>query len=146
MLTDATMTEKPMTLANLNLIFTAQVAETNQKKKLINGKTAQSLDKSRLNYDEFLSCLMKIALKCYPRSSSNAEEAMQHLLMDNILPMAHRRKPLELSAFIMLPAVESLYSYYSDALMDIFKFYATASDHNEKKKNMYDINIYIIYK
>jgi hypothetical protein len=135
MLTDATMTEKPMTLANLNLIFTSQVAETNQKKKLIKA-TSQSLDKSRLNYDEFLSCLMKIALKCYPASSSNAEEAMQHLLMDNILPMAHRRKPLNLSAFIMLPAIESLYSYYSDALMDIFKFYATASDHNEKKKNM----------
>jgi hypothetical protein len=61
---------------------------------------------------------------------------MQQLLMDNILPLAARRKPVSISSFLKQPTIETLMKYYESALTELFKFYATSSDQNLKGKNM----------
>jgi hypothetical protein len=86
-----------------------------------------------MDYKEFISCLIRVAQKCYPTAKST-EDSMQQLLMDNILPLAKKRKFVPLSSFITQPMVESLFTYYEDALNEIFKHYANNSDH--KSRNM----------
>eukprot|EP01035_Chromulina_nebulosa_P018836 gene18836-24621_t len=91
MLLDPTMTERPITKAELYLLFTAETQY----------KIIQMEGKDKLNYEEFLSCLALIAEKCYP-SGRSTEESMQQLLMDNLLPMALRRKPASIKEVITL--------------------------------------------
>jgi hypothetical protein len=89
----------------------------------------------KINFEEFLSCLHRISLKCYP-GCPTAEAAMQQLLMDNLLPFAMRRKPIDLSFAMHHPSICQMFEYYSDALMDIFQFYALSGDNKDKGKNM----------
>jgi len=90
----------------------------------------------KLSFEEFISCLIKIAFKCYP-SSLNKEDAMQHLLMDNILPLANKRNPIGISKTILKqPNMESMYSYYEEALMNLYIFFAITSENSEHRKNM----------
>lgn len=49
-------------------------------------KSNSSHSSDRLDYEQYLSCLVRVAQKCYPHAGS-AEDAMQQLLMDNILPL-----------------------------------------------------------
>jgi hypothetical protein len=86
MLFDPSMTESAMTQAQVQLTFTAQCRNL---KSLGNGSSLAQT--GRLTYDEFLTCLLGLAQKCYPMCD-NAQVAMQQLLMDNILPLASRRK------------------------------------------------------
>lgn len=53
---------------------------------------------------------------------------MQQLLMDNILPMAARRRPVSLGGIVSQPQVEELFYYYEDALQEIYRFYANNTD------------------
>ena len=53
---------------------------------------------------------------------------MQQLLMDNILPMAARRRPVSLASFMTQPIIEELFDYYQEALQEIFRYYANNSD------------------
>lgn len=53
---------------------------------------------------------------------------MQQLLMDNILPMAARRRPVALDGIVNQPQVEELFLYYEEALQEIYRFYATNTD------------------
>jgi hypothetical protein len=88
---DATMTEKPITQANVVLIFTAQVAIAQQvassssssatssraprtqyteKPTISKGTSVKPVKDNttdKMGYSDFLGCLMKIAEKCYPR-------------------------------------------------------------------------------
>ena len=82
----------------------------------------------KLDFEEFLSCLIQISLKCYP-SSKTKEEAMIQLLMDNILPLAERRHPINISiAILKQPSVENLLKYFEEPLMEIFIFYSKESE------------------
>ena len=94
-------------------------------------------DKSdKLNFDEFLSCILRIAQKCYP-SALNQEESMQQLLMDNILPMAHRREPQSIATTVLKePGIEHILKYYESSFQSIFKYFAAASDQLTKDRNM----------
>ncbi len=56
--------------------------------------------------------------------------------MDNLLPFAMRRKPIDLSFAMHHPSICQMFEYYSDALMDIFQFYALSGDNKDKGKNM----------
>jgi hypothetical protein len=90
----------------------------------------------KLNFDEFLSCILRIAQKCYP-SAGSQEDCMQQLLMDNILPMAHRRIPKSIATTILKePGIEHMLKYYNDSLFSIFKQFAAASDQLVKDRNM----------
>lgn len=129
MVMDPTMTETSLSQADLQLIFTSEIKNAHSKL----GCSSKKSDK--LEYEEFLSCLIRIAQKCY-QNSPTAEDAMQQLLMDNILPLASRRKPIDVSVYTTNPLVDELHEYYGDALSDLFNFYSTFSDHTAKVKNM----------
>lgn len=79
----------------------------------------------KMNYNDFLTALMKISIKVYPRSRT-VDEAFQRLLMDNVLPLASRRVPDNIDMFLEAEDVQRLFAYYSDALEGIFTFYATS--------------------
>lgn len=53
---------------------------------------------------------------------------MQQLLMDNILPLASRRRPLTAQSIMSQRPVETLLTYYVDALTEIYRFYAASSE------------------
>lgn len=78
---------------------------------------------------------MRIAERCYP-SCNSPEEAMQQLLMDNILPLALRRKPVSVMSIMRQPVIEELFRYYEDALNQLFRFYATASAKSASSKSL----------
>jgi hypothetical protein len=62
---------------------------------------------------------------------------MQQLLMDNILPMAHRRVPKSIAATVLKePGIEHVFKYYEGSLQQIFKYFAAASDQLAKDRNM----------
>lgn len=121
---DSTMCDVPLNQATLHLLWTSAITSR--------GKAASS-QSDKLDYCEFLSCLVRVAIKCYPTSPSS-EDAMQQLLMDNILSMAKRRRCLPILPLISHPMVAGIYTYYEDALSEIFRHYANNSDH--KSRNM----------
>lgn len=47
---------------------------------------------------------------------------------------ASRRKPIVVHNFMTQPQVESLFHYYEDALLEIYRFYSASSDN--KNRNM----------
>jgi hypothetical protein len=61
---------------------------------------------------------------------------MQQLLMDNILPLAPRRKPTDVSSLLKTAPVYELFKYYEDALMQLFRFYATSSVKSASARTM----------
>lgn len=75
---------------------------------------------------------MRIATKCYP-SNDTYEEAMQQLLMDNVLPLASRRVIVDLSSLSSEASVQSVIDYYQESLSEIFGYYATASDQSKNR-------------
>ena len=79
----------------------------------------------KMNYNDFLTAMMKLSVKVYPHSKS-VDDAFQQLLMDNILPSAARRCPDAVDMFLENEDVRKLFGYYRDALEQIFSFYATA--------------------
>lgn len=135
---EGSMTEKAVTPAEVQLIFKAELASPTKATPGAGGRGAarSSSEKSdRLDYDEFLSTLISIAQRCYP-SSSSPEEAMQQLLMDNILPLAPRRKPTDVSSLLKTAPVYELFKYYEDALLQLFRFYATSSVKSASARTM----------
>lgn len=74
-------------------------------------------------------------MKCYP-SSESYEDAMQQLLMDNILPLASRRIIVDISSIVHQPAIDALFKYYEEALLQLFQYYATFSDLTTKSKTL----------
>ena len=77
-----------------------------------------------MNYSDFLTILMKLSAKVYPRSRSK-DEAFQRLLQDNVLPLAARRCPDSVALLLENEDVAKLFDFYAPALEQIFSFYAT---------------------
>jgi hypothetical protein len=59
---------------------------------------------------------------------------MQQLLMDNILPMACRRKPVNIILLLKQPNIDAIFKYYEDALKELYKCYTISSALNKKGK------------
>jgi hypothetical protein len=95
-----------------------QVSYTVEARRMGKGGT------KKMNYNDFLTALMKLGVKVYPRSRTT-DDAFQRLLMDNILPLASRRCPDNVDMFMENADVCRLYDYYYDALQQIFNFYAS---------------------
>ena len=126
MVLDGAMTDEPLTQSMIHLIWTTELktrAKTDKKKKH---------EPDKLEYKEFLSCLIRVASRCYP-SCENTEESMHQLLMDNILPMAARRRPFSMSSFVNQPGIASLFEYYNEALTEIFKHYGKNAESLSKR-------------
>lgn len=61
---------------------------------------------------------------------------MQQLLMDNILPMASRRKPVSIELLLRQANIEGIFKYYEEAIRELYKFYTTSSALSSKGKNL----------
>jgi hypothetical protein len=105
----------PLTEADINVVYAAEVT----------AQRASGDAKRKMNYNDFLTAMMKLSVKVYPRARS-VDEAFQQLLMDNVLPSAARRCPDDVGMFLENADVRKLFDYYRDALEQIFSFYATA--------------------
>lgn len=106
--------DPPLTEADVQVTYTAEVKRTDRVGTL-----------QKMNYNDFLTALMKISIKVYPRSKT-VDDAFQRLLMDNVLPLAARRAPVSVEPYLENEDVSALFGYYSDALEQIFQFYATS--------------------
>lgn len=109
----------PLTEADCNVSFTAEVTQQHKTSAQKGG------DRKKMNYNDFLTVLMKMSVKVYPRSKT-VDAAFQRLLMDNVLPLASRRAPDTIDMFLENEDVRRLFEYYADALEQIFSFYASS--------------------
>lgn len=71
------------------------------------------------------AAMMKLAVRVYPRSRT-VDDALQRLLLDNILPLASRRCPDAVDMFLANTDVQRLFDYYRESLEAIFSFYASS--------------------
>ena len=111
--------EPPLQEADVQVVYTAEV------KRLDRGGL------QKMNYNDFLTALMKLAIRVYPRSRT-VDEAFQRLLMDNVLPLASRRCPDNVAAILQHEDVQRLFEYYGEALEQIFQFYASCDKRTTK--------------
>ena len=92
--------DPPLTDADVQVVYTAEVKNRDRAPGAAaarNGGMAArsaaavsaSAELKKMNYNDFLTALMKLSIRVYPRSRS-VDEAFQRLLMDNILPLASR--------------------------------------------------------
>ena len=120
MLFDPVMVISPLSRSDVNLFFRSTMVgsamnTTKGQHTSINGKR-EKLDK--MNFSEFITCIRRIASKCYPAEEFGGDgryhedESLQQLLMDNILPMASIRKPVNIEAVLEHPTLDILFSYY----------------------------------
>jgi hypothetical protein len=89
----------------------------------------------KIDFEEFLRCLIKISQKCYP-SYKTKEASMQQLLMDNILPLALRREPVSISSIMKTSSMEALLRHFESAFSTMFRFFAVSSDEVTKNKGL----------
>ena len=71
---------------NARILSCIQVVYTAEVKRVDRGGM------QKMDYNDFLTALMKLAIRVYPRSKG-VDEAFQRLLMDNVLPLASRCAP-----------------------------------------------------
>ncbi len=69
---------------------------------------------------------------------------MQQLLMDNVLPLALRRKPISIALLLKQPVIDTLFKYYEDALAELYKFYTTSSDLRQKGKGLLKSTTHVV--
>ena len=117
---DASMVDKPISSAQIHLIF-AQEAKNAAEKTDPKLRALQHKMAERIDYNGFLNCLIRIAPMCYPNSKSG-DDAMLHLLMENLLPLATRRNPIATVA--SCSELSSIKSYFEAPLQEVFDFYA----------------------
>ncbi len=129
---DLCLVDKPITQSAVHLIFTQEAKRASERidPKLLDRKVVE-----RVDFDGFLSCLMRLASICYP-DSRNGDEAMLHLLMDNVLPLASRRQYISVQPILESAAVGALYSFFEEALQAVFYFYAANAANSVGAKNM----------
>mmetsp|Transcript_17062 Transcript_17062/g.40004 ORF Transcript_17062/g.40004 Transcript_17062/m.40004 type:complete len:429 (-) Transcript_17062:318-1604(-) len=89
-----------------------------------------SLTKS-LTYAEFLNVLTSLSKKLYS-DAPTLNESFQQLLMENILPLAHRRNPQTIENQLRAGQNAMLRTYFDEALLELYKFYAAESQNEEK--------------
>lgn len=100
--------------ADVNVAYTAEVRRKDRK------------GIQRMTYNDFLTSLMKLSTKVYPKAPS-VDDAFQQLLMEHVLPLASRRVPDNIEVFLNNEEVQAMYEYYADALEQIFQFYASTA-------------------
>jgi hypothetical protein len=114
---------EPLVDADVVVAYTAEV-----KRKRV-GKTTHASQK--MGFPDFLTSLMKLSVKVYPNNAKRStDDAFRRLLLSNVLPYAQRRSPAfpDLSEIDASDEMQELHMIFSDALEQIFQFYATGSD------------------
>jgi len=129
---DACLVETPITPSQIHLIFAQEAKAATQR---VDARLLEKKVVERVDYDGFLSCLLRIADVCYP-NSANGEEAMMHLLVDNILPLASRREPMQVTAILESKDIHNLFSFFKEAIQSMFDFYAANAANNVGQKQL----------
>ena len=130
---DANMVEKLITKPQIHIIFAQEAKNASEK---LNPKALERKVVERVDYDGFLSCLIRIASACYP-SSKNGDHALLCLLMDNILPLASRHDHNNISNTLLKNSkVLLLKSFFQDAINSVFQFYAANAANTAGTKNL----------
>jgi hypothetical protein len=60
------------------------------------------------------------------------EDSMQEFLMNNILPNASRRKPMDIRELMAEPFFEALYQHYEEPFLGLFKYFSATSEKSSK--------------
>ena len=82
-------------------------------------------DKKKLNFEDWLTLLMKLSCRLYAGAASTHEEAFEKLLDNHVRPYASYRAPEDVTEFLRRAEVAELFFYFEDALRQIFTYYAT---------------------
>lgn len=72
----------------------------------------------KITFPEFLTCLLRVAEKVYP-SSQSPDDALQQLLMENVLPLASRRHPERVDVYLNSSEIVNLREYFEHALLEV---------------------------
>lgn len=118
-----------LTEAEVAVVYTAEV-----KRGVVGGGGAPGTSSPRapkMDYNDFLTGLMRLSVKAYPAAAS-VDDAFQSLLTECLLPLACRRCPDDVSMFLQHEDVRRLYDYYADSLQQIFQYYASADKRTTK--------------
>ena len=138
MLFDESMTDAPTTQAQVHLVFAAELKRGtgNTSKTGRHGTAGKHQEKVAIEYDEFLSCLVRIAQACYP-SSLSLDQAMKQLLLDNVLPLALRREESEeIQMVLQSPDITVQKLYWQEPLLHLFEYYSSLSLNKARSKLM----------
>ena len=92
-----------------------------------------------LAYTEFLSVLHRLSAKLFPGASSQ-NDAFQTLLMENILPLAHRRNPQTIRSQLDNAAVLGVQTEFRDAMLELYTFFASESQDEDRKTKATALN------
>ena len=135
LLFDPSMTDVALTPPKAHLLFTSQITLI---KSAFSNSVAAGVGK--LNFEEFLTLMLRTAKKCYP-SQKTLEGAMQQLLMDNVLPLSSRRKPISECPVIEAmekdsEEIEKLWKLYENPMQQFFHYFASAAEGSYKFKSM----------
>jgi len=132
--------------ADLNVVFAKEVV----RKKNFNKKSlAKRSNPNMMTYSDFLIVLMILAPKIHPEA--NPEGVFQKLLLENVLPLAAKRAPVDVSEHILeggeiykllrepvtLPNKNS--NKVNDGLEAIFNYYCELSDRRRKKESAEEV-------
>ncbi len=119
---------KGLTSADLSVIFAQGVV----KKKAKNKSLAKRSNPTLMTYGDFLDVLMSCAPKVYP--DADASEVFQKLLLENVLPLAARRAPTDISVYLEDDGVSKILGErLGEGLSGIFEYYTDLSDRRRKK-------------
>lgn len=89
----------------------------------------------KMNYNDFLTALMKMGFHIYvPRESETVEGAFELLLVNDVLPNARRRVVPDISEDMANSEIVHLKKDYSSALMKLFQFYGSIKEKIKKKE------------
>ncbi|CAM9330968.1 unnamed protein product [Chrysoparadoxa australica] len=129
---DCEMLDATLAQADVHLLFTSMVKNRQhssphprQKGEKMNGGSLP--DRKKLNYTEYLNCLMKIGERKYGNRGMTSNGCLECLLMDHVLPLACRRYPMSVSDDLDDEGLDQLLADFEPALLEIFRFYATNS-------------------
>jgi hypothetical protein len=91
---------------------------------------------SQMNFDDFLSVLVKLSVKVFRTSGvETKDEAFEKLLGEKILPFASRRTPDHVSSFMANAEIMGLFAEYDDAFTLIFGHYASGNETTSQSVN-----------
>lgn len=126
---------------DIHIAFTSElnIRSDSMKHEIKRGAVAKkdALYKA-LTYPEFLNVLGRLSLRVYPDATSQSS-AFQTLLIENILPLAHRRSPQTITGQLNSSKVLDVQNEFRDALLELYTFFASESQDEDHKTRAIDV-------
>lgn len=126
---------------DIHIAFTSElkIRSDSMKHEIKSGAVAKkdALSKA-LTYAEFLNVLGRLSLRVYPDAVSQSS-AFQTLLIENILPLAHRRSPQTITGQLNSSKVLAVQIEFRDALLELYTFFASESQDEDHETRAIDV-------